>query len=292
MKIEMNERKGEIMVALALALRGTSLLFGKLAVQTMGPFLLAGTRFLIAFVVIGAIFHKSLLKVTKAELKHCALLGLFFLLSIYCELTGLKTTDSSIVAFLEGLVVIMVPILTCIIYRKRPDKMTVITSLIALAGVGFLTLKGGHIEFTAGELWVLGGMFWYSCCVLVMDTAAKNDDPTVVAIYQLFFIGAFSMIAAFIFEEPRLPQSAMEWGSILALALVCSGVGFTLQPYGQKYTTPERAGLLAIFNPLTAAALGIIFLHEKMTWSIVIGAILIFIATLAPAWVDNYKARK
>lgn len=286
----MNERTGEFLVGLALALRGSSLLFSKIAMRTMGPFLLMGTRFLIAFVIIGAIFHKSLVKVTKKEIGHCALLAFFFFLSMAFELKGLQTTDSSVTAFLEGAVVIVVPLLTCILYKKLPDKLTVISSIIALVGVAFLTLKGGHLGFTTGELLVLGGTLWYSCTVLVTDTAAKNDDPMVVAVYQLLFIGLFAMAGAFIFEEPRLPQSGVEWGAILALALICSGVGFTLQPIGQKYTTPERAGLLAVFNPLSAAALGVIFLDEKMTWSIIIGAVLILISILAPAWIQDRKS--
>ena len=55
---QMNERLGELCVGIALCLRATSLMFGKIALRTMGPFLLMGTRFLIAFVVIGLIFNK------------------------------------------------------------------------------------------------------------------------------------------------------------------------------------------------------------------------------------------
>lgn len=292
MKIEMNERKGEFLVGLALALRGSSLLFSKIAMRTMGPFLLMGTRFLIAFVIIGAIFYKSLVKVTKKELVHCALLGFFFCLSMGFELKGLQTTNSSVTAFLEGAVVIVVPILTCIVGRKLPDRATVISSIVALIGVAFLTLKGGHLGFTTGELFVLGGTIWYSITVLITDNAAKNDDPMVVAIYQLLFIGVFGIIASFIFENPRLPQSATEWGAIMALALICSGVGFTLQPLGQKYTTAERAGLLAVFNPLSACVLGVIFLHEHLTLSVIIGAILIIASILSPLWMGIFEKKQ
>lgn len=284
------ERLGEFLVGLSLALRGSSLLFGKIAMRTMGPFLLMGTRFLIAFIVIGAIFHKQLFRVTRKELWHCTLLGFFFFLSMAFELNGLKTTDSSIVSFLEGGVVVMVPVLTCVIGRKLPDKVTVITAIIALAGIGFLTLKGGRIGFTPGELLVLGGTFWYSVTVLITDTAAKNDDPMRIAIYQLLFISLFAFAGAAIWEDIRLPQSSTEWGAILALALICSGVGFTLQPLGQKYISPERAGILTVLNPLAATTLGIIFLNEKMTPNIFIGAILIILSIVAPAFIG--KSRK
>lgn len=290
--LEMNERYGEILVGTALALRGTSLLFAKLAMRTMGPFLLMGTRFIIAFVIIGIIFRNKLLSVTRKELAYCALLGFFLFLSITFELRGLKTTSSTVTAFLEGMVVVIVPVLTCILERKLPDRLTVITSVIAIIGVGFLTLKGDRIGFTHGELLVLGGTIWYSCSTIATDKAAKNCDPMNIAIYQLLFIGIFALIGAFIFEDIRLPQSGTEWGAVLALAIICSGVGFTLQPLGQKHITPERAGLLTVMNPLTASALGIIFLDEKLTPAMIAGAVLIIISIFYPAWIKDHEARR
>lgn len=290
MDVKLTEKQGEFLVGLALALRGSSLLFAKIAMQTMGPFLLMGTRFLIAFILIGALFRKNVISVTKQELMHCALLGFIFLISIAFELYGLRTTPSTVTSFLEGGVVLMVPVLTCIVQRKLPDRATVISAVIAMVGIAFLTLKGDHLGFTRGELLVLGGAMWYSVSVLITDKAAKNDNPMTVAVYQLLFIGLFSMAAAFLFEEVRLPSSATEWGAILALAVICSGVGFTLQPLGQKYTTPERAGLLVVFNPLTATALGMLFLGERLTWTIVAGAVLIIASILSPAWLNRNRS--
>ena len=285
MKFEMNETKGEILVGTALALRGSSLLFSKIAMRTMGPFLLMGCRNLIAFAIIAILFRKTLVRVNKSELLHSGVIGLFIFLSMAFELKGLQTTSSTVTAFLEGTIVVIVPILTCIIYRRFPDRLTVISSLIALAGVGFLTLKGDRLGFSIGELLVLGGAVWYACAVLLTDRAAKNEDPMQIAIYQLLFMAIYSLIGALLFEDIRMPSSSTEWAAILALAIVCSCVGFTIQPLGQKYTSPERAGLLTITNPLSAAILGIIFLHEKMTPSIIIGAILIIISIIVPSLV-------
>ncbi len=289
MKIKMNETTGEILVGTALALRGSSLLFSSIAMRTMGPFLLMGTRFLIAFIVIGLLFRDKLVSVTKKELLHCALIGMGLFLSIFFELKGLQTTPSTVTSFLEGAVVAIVPVLTCIVARKLPDKVTVITVVIAMAGIGLLTLKGDHLGFTIGEILIIIDALFYSISVLITDWAAKNDDPMTVAIYQMLFISIFAFIGAFIFEDIRLPESGTEWGAVLALALICSGVGFTLQPLGQKYITPERAGLLTVANPLAAALLGVIFLNEKLTPSIIAGAVLILISIFYPAWI---KARQ
>lgn len=287
----MNETTGEIMVGTALALRGSSLLFSSIAMRTMGPFLLMGTRFLIAFIVIGLIFRKNLISVTKKELLHCALIGFVFFLSIFFELKGLQTTPSTITSFLEGAVVAIVPLLTCILARKLPDKVTVITIIFAMVGIGLLTLKGDHLGFSTGEMLIMIDALFYSITVIITDRAAKNDDPMNVAIYQLLFISLFAFIGAFLFEDIRLPESGTEWGAVLALALICSGVGFTLQPLGQKYITPERAGLLTVVNPLAATALGLIFLGERLTPSIIAGAALIIISIFYPSW-QKYRESK
>ena len=182
--------------------------------------------------------------------------------------------------------------MACILHRRLPDKITVISAVLCLVGVAFLTLKGDRLGFTRGELLVLLGTVWYSLSVIVTDTAAKNDDLMVVSIYQLLFIAIFAYIGAFFFEEIRLPQSSTEWGAVLALAIICSCVGFTIQPFGQKYITPERAGVLAVFNPLTAAILGVVFLNEKMTPSMLLGSFLILVSILGPAWLEDRAARK
>ena len=290
--IEMNERKGEFLVALALSLRASSLLFGKIAMRTMGPFLTIAIRFTIAFIIIAFLFRKSITKVDAKTMFHCALIGITFFLAMLTEMMGLKTTPASVTAFLEGMVVVTVPALACIIYRRLPDKITVISAVICLIGVAFLTLKGDRLGFTKGELLVLLGTVFYSLSVIVTDTAAKNDDLLVVSIYQLLFIAIFAYIGAFFFEEIRLPQSGTEWGAVLALAIICSTVGFTIQPFGQKYISAERAGILAVFNPLTAAVLGVVFLHETMTPGMIIGAILILIAIVLPSLVQEIQNRR
>ena len=290
-RLKMNERKGEILVGLALALRASSLLFGKIAMRTMGPYLTIAIRFTIAFILIAFLFRKSITKINLKALWHCALIGFFFFLAMVFEMFGLQTTPSTVTAFLEGSVVVIVPAIACIMQRKLPDKITVASAIVAMVGVGFLTLKGDHLGFTTGELLVLGGTVWYSLTVIVTDTAAKNDDLEVVSVYQLLFIAIFAYIGAFIFEEVRLPQSGQEWGAVLALAIICSGVGFTIQPFGQKYITAERAGILAVFNPLTAALLGVIFLRERMTGSMLLGSALILVSILAPAWIQDRKSR-
>ena len=256
----MTQRKAEALIALGLTLRGTSLLFSKLAMQTIGPFTLCGIRFLISFAVVALIFHKQIRSVTKKEVLHSAIVGFLYFCCMAFELLGLRTTPSSTTAF--------------------------------IAGIAFMTLKGSKLAFTPGELLIFCDAVSYAITVVVMDIVTVDDNALNIGVFHLFFIGFFSLLAAFAFEDFTIPTSAPEWGAILYLALVCGAIGFTIQPVGQKYTTPERASLYVATNPLTAVILGVIFLGERFTFLGIIGCGLILLSIFLPAALENGLARK
>ena len=94
------------------------------------------------------------------------------------------------------------------------------------------------------------------------------------------FIGLFATAGTFLFETPRLPETGGEWAAIATLALVCSCFGFTLQPVAQRRVSAEKAGMFCALNPLTAAALGLLFLGERPTLPGILGAGLIGVGFL------------
>lgn len=208
----MTQRKAEALIALGLTLRGTSLLFSKLAMQTIGPFTLCGIRFLISFAVVALIFHKQICSVTKKEVLHSAIVGFLYFCCMAFELLGLRTTPSSTTAFIENTSVVIVPLLAAIVYCRLPKRMDILCALIALAGIALMTLKGSKLAFTPGELLVFGGAVSYAITVVVMDIVTVDDNPLNIGVFHLFFIGFFSLLAAFAFEDFTIPTSAPEWG--------------------------------------------------------------------------------
>ncbi len=66
------------------------------------------------------------------------------------------------------------------------------------------------------------------------------------------------------------------------LAVVCTVFGFTLQPVAQSGTTAERAAMFCALSPLSASALGVIFLDEQLGLAGVCGAALILCGILLP----------
>lgn len=286
------QTKFEILLGLILVARSTSFMISKVMMDGMGPFTILANRYIIAFVLTILIFFNRVKNTNKDIIVKAAIIGIVYTAVMGFEMYGLKYTDSGTCSFLEHTAIVIVPIIQTILIRRFPNKSTVISAILALIGVGFMTLGRGTMTLDIGFILCLIAALCYAVAIIITTDFSKScDDAILLGIYQVGFMGLFCFIAAVLSEVPRIPVNGNEWFSILYLAVVCSGFGLTIQPFAQSGTTAERSALIAALNPLSVAVLGVIFLKEKLTLSYVLGGILImfaiFIAVLIPAQKDN-----
>jgi len=272
----MKQKHAEALVAALIVVQSTSFLFNALSLESMEPFNLLAVRFLLAFAVLAVISLRRLRRVQAKTVFHGAIIGAFYFTSISLELHALHYTDTSTAALLENCAVVWVPMAEALLARRLPGRRIMVSSLITLAGVAFLTVgRSGSFQLGRGEVLCLMCAAVYSTAIMVTCRITRDDDALMIGVFQVGFIGFFAAIASFLTEMPRLPATEREWWMIIALALVCSCMGFTLQPYAQSRTTPERASMFCPLSPLSAAVLGAVFLHERLGIFGIIGAILI-----------------
>lgn len=268
----MTRKKAEVLLAAVIIARSTSYLLSKVSMQSMGPFTLLSIRFLVAFLFLTLLFGKKLRSISVTTLLRGMILGAVFFSVMTAELFGLRSTDSSTTSFLENTAIVFVPLIEALLHRKFPRTPTLLSAAVTMFGIGLLTLRGGTFTLKTGELLCLLAAILYALAIIVTDRISRRDDPLTLGILQVGFIGLFALAASFLFETPRLPANGTQWLAILALALICSGFGFTLQPVAQRYTTSERAGMFCALNPVTAAVLGRLFLGEHLGLQGMIGA--------------------
>ena len=261
----MSRRVSEILLASVIAARATSYLFSKLILQGMGIFNLMAVRFLIAFALLALLFTARLRRMDRRTLLGGAVMGALYFLTMAAELHGLQRVPTSTVSVLENSAIVWVPLISAAISRRAPEKKTILSAVLCLAGVGLLTLSSA-VGIGVGEAWCLAAALLYAAAILTTDRLTHGKlDALAAGIVQVGTIGLLGLVSALLFESPRLPQGGTEWLGILALAVVCTGFGFTLQPVAQRGTTAERAGLFCAVNPMVAAVLGAVFLHETLT---------------------------
>ena len=273
----MTRKKAEFLLAAVIIARSTSYILTKTGLEAMGPFTLLAIRFLLAFALLAMIFRKKFLHIRKMTLLRGMLLGLSFFAVMTAELFGLQTTSSSMTAFLENTAIVFVPIFEAMLCRKLPTASVYISTVITLLGVALLTLHGSAFSLNTGELLCLLAAMLYAASIILTDRLAVKDDPFILGMLQVGFLGLFSLLAAFFFETPRLPSNEQEWAIIITLAVICTGFGFTLQPVAQRYTSSTRAGIFCALNPLVATVLGWIILNEQLGSQGIIGAVLILL---------------
>ena len=259
---KMTARGASVLFAAVIGVRATAFLFSKLLLVEMGPFMLMGARFLLAFAILAIAFRASMRALTRKALAHGLLLGSLYFVVMGFELVSLTMTASSTVAFLENTAIVFVPLIEALIARKPPTFKEAACTVTAMVGVGFVTLGDGIGSFGFGELLALLAGVFYAIVIIVTARVAKDDDPTALGVLQVGFIGLFGLLAGLAFEVPVLPQEPLQWGYFAVLVVLCTCFGFAFQPMAQSRISAERAAILLAVSPLIAAVLGIVVLGE------------------------------
>ena len=280
MHTKLTRRQSEILLAAVISARATSMLFSKIVLAGMDVFNLMALRSLIAFALLIPLFHKQIRSATRKEIRAGCIMGSLFFLTMATELASLRYAPTSAVAFLQNTAIVIVPFLQAVLLRRLPEKRAIAASLICLAGVALLTLAGSSGP-AIGIVLAMASAFAYAFTIIATDRLSHSGiDSLTAGILQVAAVGVLSLAASFLFESPHLLQSAASWASILTLAIVCSGFGFTLQPVAQSGTSAETAGLLCALNPLVASVLGVVFLHEVLSAKAILGGLLVLAGIL------------
>ncbi|MCD7898007.1 MAG: DMT family transporter [Planctomycetaceae bacterium] len=283
----MTQRRADTLIASVSLVWGISYIFMKVGLDGLGPFNLILLRFGIAFLVMAALFRRRVFPPDRTTLAYSAVLGFIVFLLFTLIMFGLRTTTASAAGFLASTTVMFVPILQAVIGRRAPRGGVMAGVAAALAGTALLTLgEGGGLELSGGAVLCVLSALCYAVHILVAGHATKRMDGLALGVWQLGFAAAFALVGCLLFETPSLPATGGQWGAVLGLALLCSAYGFVVQPVAQRYTTPERTGLLYALEPVFSALFGFVVLGEVLSPYGYVGAALVLssvlLATLGP----------
>lgn len=270
----MSVKQAKILLIGVIIVRSTAFLFSKIALRTIEPFNLLGIRFLIAFLMLFFLFHKNMQSSTHCDILHGAVMGLASFSVMAFEMFALRVTETSTVSFLENSAIILVPIIESILQHRKPAQSVMVCGALTFIGVGILATRNGG-SLGGGEGLCLCAAFMYAVSMILTGRFSNENDPLLLGIYQIGFIGLFALTASFLTETVRLPNSPAEWSCILILAAVCTCFGFTLQPVAQKYVSTEETAQFCAINPLSASLISCAVLKESFGFCGVIGAALI-----------------
>ena len=276
-----HQRRADLMLLLTTSFWGISNCLTAICLRDMQPLTLNAFRFVIAFLVLGFVFHKNLRRVSRVTVKYSIMVGLSLVI-VYTSLTyGVLYTSVSNAGFIGAMTVLFTPFFEFVVYRKRPDRKLGFALAVCMAGMALLTLNEA-LRPAPGDIICLLVPTFYAVDLMVTEKAvAKPEvDPIALGVLQTAVAGVVMLGLSLLLETPSLPGSPKVWAAALFLGVFCSGICFVIQSVEQQFTTASHASLIFTLEPVFSAVFAYFLLSERLTVRGYFGAALMLVSLL------------
>ncbi|HHT84671.1 MAG: DMT family transporter [Bacillota bacterium] len=208
----------------------------------------------------------------------CVITGMVLLFAYCTQTFGMLTIPAGKAAFIVGMSVVIVPVVSAILLKTTPDTSTSTGVLLAAAGLGFMSLTL-PFRIDTGDLLVFLSAVGYAAHILLVGVYSKDNDPVVFATIQVMVVGIGSLVAAMLFERPLvIPRQT--WSAILYCGILASAVTMLIQATAQRYTSATLAALMFSGEPVFGSFFSWLILGETLTPRESVGAVLILAGIL------------
>lgn len=260
---------------------GLSFVFMKDAISEASVLYVLAIRFLIAGIPFALIFFKKFFKATKRDYLRGLLVGLVLVCSYLFQGYGCKYTTASKNALLSTVYGVIVPFSTWLIFKKKPKLMSLIFTILAFIGIGFITINGFDSINIGDVLTLLGGII-FSLQITLVSEFTKKTDPIFLTMIQFLFVGIVLLCFAplegsfptYLFTEPDLL-----W-RILVLGFGCTFMCFFLQSVCQKYVQVVTSGVIISLEAPFGVIAGVLLNHDRITGLMIFGIVILFVAVI------------
>jgi drug/metabolite transporter (DMT)-like permease len=262
---------------------GSTYLGIKFAIESIPPFMVGGTRFLIAGGLLYAWARTtSPVKPNAKQWWQGLLLGVFLLgVGNGCVVWAQQRTPSGITA----LVVAIVPLMVVLIewWRpggKNPGLAAMTGVIIGLAGMALLIGPSAFMGATDVELMpalvlLMGSLSW-SMATVFGKRASVPPNPPLASAIQLLGGGIALMIVSTIAGElGRVEPANFTLKAILSVAyLIIFGsiIAFSAYSWLLRVASPTKISTYAYVNPIVAMFLGWAVAGEEMSMRVLVAA--------------------
>ena len=206
--------------------------------------------------------------------------GVLLCIASQLQQAGVSKTTAGKAGFITALYVILVPLIG-LLTKKKPPNVIWLCVAGAIAGFWLLCIKEGF-SLGTGDLLVLCCTLFFALHIITVDFFCERAvDPAAMSCIQFFTAGILLGIGMLLFETPHLRDIQAARNTILYAGILSSGVGYTLQIFGQRETPPTLATLIMSLESVFAALSGWILLHETLSLREGIGCAIVLASVIA-----------
>jgi drug/metabolite transporter (DMT)-like permease len=265
---------------------GTTFVLVKDALQDVSPLLFNLLRMTLAFLALIIVNYRQLRHINRHALVSGIVVGIFLAAGYQFQTAGLARTTPAKSAFITGLVVVFVPLLTIIPALRsantpRPRWSTAVGAFLAFSGLLLLTTPA---ETSFQNLFVsigLGDLLTLACAIAFAGhllSLAHTSHRVPTAQLATLQIGVAALLMAITLPLGGRPHLFVTPRLLLALAvtsLLATAAAFTIQSWSQQHLPPTHTAILLTLEPVFACLTSYLILHEQLGRRSLLGAALI-----------------
>jgi len=282
--------RGQIIAAFAsiYTVWGSTYLAIRYAVETMPPFVMGGTRFLISGVLLYAWSRwRGAPRPTRRQWRNATIAGGFLLLG---GNGGVVWAEQTVASGMTALLVSILPFWLVIIEWARPPRRRPSTAVLIGLVVGFLglvvligpgdigangvSLLGAIVLILASLSWAIGS-FWSRDADMPESGLLTTGMEMLGGGLLLFLVG---VVAGELRGFDVGAVSTASWVGWIYLIVFGSLIGFTSYIWLLDKVSPAHLGTYAYVNPVVAVILGWAIAGERLSVRTGVAAVIVICA--------------
>lgn len=265
---------------------GSTYLAIRFAVETIPPFLMAGTRNLLAGVILYAFMRlKGAPAPSRLHWRNAAIVGVLLLtggngLVSWAE----QTVPSAITALLVGAVPLWMILIDWVSGRyrdpdKRPNWLAFLGVFTGFAGIVLLVnpfqMGGAQVDLIGAGALLLGALLWAGGSLYSREAALPNEPLLGTSMEMITGGVGLFLVSALAGEWGRFDLAAVSLKSlygVLYLIVFGSLVGFASYTWLLRAAPTTLVSTYAYVNPIVAIFLGVLLGNEVITGRMLLAA--------------------
>jgi drug/metabolite transporter (DMT)-like permease len=234
-------------------------------------------RFAIASVAMLAVAPRAIARLAPELRRHALVLGVLYGVAQILQTVGLAHTPASVSGFITGMYVVCTPLLAAAILHTRISRLTWGAVLLAVGGLGVLTLDGFSVGY--GETLTLLAAILYALHIVGLGAWSRPADAIGMSILQCLVITAICFVAA-VPDGVTLPDRLGDWLAVVYMALFAGAAALLGQTWAQAHLPPTRSAIIMSMEPVFAAFFAVLLGGVSLTLRMLLGGGMVLTAML------------
>jgi len=292
-----------LLMLFVVAVWGSTFVLIKSALADATPAAFNLVRMTLAFLVLAAAYHRSDREFWRGlrgwHVGAGAVVGLCLAIGYQFQTTGLARTTPSKSAFITGLVVVLVPLLSAVPGLRPPGGRAprwnaFLGAVLAFVGILLLTapaslavqktnsLMGSALgllpdlsTINVGDVLTFGCAIGFALHCIALSHVSPRIGYRPLAVMQVGFCALFMALSLPLIEHPHIQWTPRLLIALGIAAVLATAAAFSIQTWAQSVLPPTHTALIMTMEPVFAWITSFLLMGERLGARPASGALLI-----------------